>query len=87
MDLQGLQTPLAASTISPGRVFRIVDVGSGQAIAEGASARAAVAVLAGIESIFDVWIFVSTPGRGTWRQLTPGEQRMLWNFRDRCPAP
>ena len=73
----------ASPAHSPRRVFRIVDVVSGDALVEDASTRATVAALASVDSIFDVWIFVSGPGPTTWRQLTPAEHRMLWDFRGR----
>jgi hypothetical protein len=65
----------------PRWLFRVVDVVSGQMLVEDATARATVRTLAEVDSIFDVLIFVWTPGRTAWRQLTPGEQRILWDFR------
>jgi hypothetical protein len=65
----------------PRWLFRVVDVVSGQMLVEDATARATVRALAEVDSIFDVLIFVWSPGRTAWRQLTPGEQRILWDFR------
>ena len=65
----------------PRWLFKVVDVVSGKTIVEDASARTTVRMLASVDSIFDVWIFVWIPERTSWRQLTPGEHRILWNFR------
>jgi hypothetical protein len=65
----------------PRWLFKVVDVVSGKTIVEDASARMTVRTLASVDSIFDVWIFVWIPERASWRQLTPGEHRILWNFR------
>jgi hypothetical protein len=65
----------------PRWLFKVVDVVSGRTIVEDASARMTVRTLASVDSIFDVWIFVWIPERTSWRQLTPGEHRILWNFR------
>jgi|GEM_PF-3606187 len=71
------------SPASPRRLFKVIDVMSGTAMLEEASANVTVRTLAAVESIFDVWIYVWIPELTTWRQLTPGEHRMLWDFRDR----
>ncbi|MEA2153922.1 MAG: hypothetical protein QOE11_62 [Solirubrobacteraceae bacterium] len=68
---------------APQRRFKIVDVVSGATIAEYASTNAAVGLLAAVDSIFDVRIFVWIPEMTAWRELTPGEQRILWDFRGR----
>jgi hypothetical protein len=65
------------------RCFRIVDVVSGATLVEDASTRGTVHALGSVESIFDVWIYVWLPEPAAWRQLTPGEHRMLWDFRGR----
>jgi hypothetical protein len=67
----------------PRWLFKVVDVVTGTTIVEDASARTTVATLTDVESIFDVWIFVWIPDVATWRQLTPGEHRILWDFRGR----
>lgn len=59
---------------------------SGRTLLEDADAHTTVAALTSVESIFDVWIFVWTPDDANWRQLTPGEHRILWNFRGRSAA-
>jgi hypothetical protein len=67
----------------PRWLFKVVDVVSGETLLEDADAHATVDTLASVESIFDVWIFVWLPDVAIWRQLTPGEHRILWNFRGR----
>jgi hypothetical protein len=67
----------------PRWLFKVVDVVSGQTLLEDADAHTTVDTLASVESIFDVWIFVWLPDVAIWRQLTPGEHRILWNFRGR----
>ena len=71
----------ASAARQPRWLFKVVDVVSGKTIVEDASARMTVRTLASVDSIFDVWIFVWIPERTSWRQLTPGEHRILWNFR------
>jgi hypothetical protein len=66
---------------SPRWLFKVVDVVSGRTLVEDASARTTVRALATVDSIFDVLIFVWSPGETMWRQLTPREHRMLWDFR------
>jgi hypothetical protein len=75
--------PEADRVRTPRRLFRIVDVFSGTTIVEDASTTTAVDTLTGVESIFDVLIYVWVPDLTLWRQLTPGEHRMLWGFRGR----
>jgi hypothetical protein len=67
----------------PRWLFKVVDVVSGTALVEDANARATVHALSGVDSIFDVWIYVWIPELTSWRQLTPGEHRILWDFRGR----
>jgi hypothetical protein len=82
LDLHGRDSHCDASAArQPRWLFKVVDVVSGKTIVEDASACTTVRTLASVDSIFDVWIFVWTPERMTWRQLTPGEHRILWNFR------
>jgi hypothetical protein len=82
LDLEHRDSPCdAAAPRSPRWLFKVVDVVSGRTIVEGATARTTVRALASVDSIFDVLIFVWSPGGTTWRQLTPGEHRILWDFR------
>lgn len=67
----------------PRRRFKVVDVVSGSTIVKDADASATVATLMSVDSIFDVSIFVWIPDLALWRQLTPGEHRILWDFRGR----
>jgi hypothetical protein len=82
LDLEGPDSRCDAAAARPPRwLFKVVDVVSGTTIVEDATARTTVRVLASVDSIFDVLIFVCTPELTSWRQLTPGEHRILWNFR------
>ena len=84
LDVDGASSHWDAGPARPPRwLFTVVDVVSGRRIIEDADARTTIDALAAVESIFDVWIFVRTPRLATWRQLTPGEQRILWDFRGR----
>jgi hypothetical protein len=65
------------------RTFRIVEVSSGTVLAEGVDMRATVDVLSRIDSIFDVSVAVWDPRTEEWRVLSPGEQRALWDVRER----
>jgi hypothetical protein len=83
LDLHGPNSQGEAPAHPPRWLFRVVDVVSGTSIVDDADARTTVDALASVDSIFDVLIFVCTPELTTWRQLTPGEQRILWDFRER----
>jgi hypothetical protein len=65
------------------RRFKVVDVMSGAVEAEGASTRATVDLLAEVRAIGDVRIYVWSDEAGSWRLLTLGEQRRLWELRGR----
>lgn len=60
------------------RRFRVVDVMTGQALAEDADARATLAVLERVRSVVDVRVYVWQPKSGRWRLLTMGEQKAMW---------
>jgi hypothetical protein len=82
LDLDDRDSPCDEAAPRPPRwLFKVVDVVSGRTLVEDATARMTVSALAAVDSIFDVLIFVCSPGGTTWRQLTPGEQRILWDFR------
>lgn len=68
------------------RTFKVVLVANGAVLADGADARTTVELLAQIDSIFDVSIYVWHTPAGAWRHLTPAEHRTLWDFRGRCAA-
>ena len=63
------------------RIFKVVLVANGVVLADGADARTTVELLAQIDSIFDVSIYVWHTPAWAWRHLTPAEQRTLWDFR------
>ncbi|MEA2242575.1 MAG: hypothetical protein QOD24_2131 [Solirubrobacteraceae bacterium] len=82
LDLEDRHSPGDAAPTRPPRwLFKVVDVVSGRTLVEDATARTTVRALATVDSIFDVLIFVWSPGDTMWRQLTPREHRMLWDFR------
>ncbi|HEY0346470.1 MAG TPA: hypothetical protein VGC59_17590 [Solirubrobacteraceae bacterium] len=82
LDLQGANSCCDAAAARPPRwLFKVVDVVSGRTLVEDAPARTTVRALAAVDSIFDVLIFVWSADQSTWRQLTPAEHRILWNFR------
>jgi hypothetical protein len=68
---------------APRWLFKVVDVVTETTIVDDASASATVAALGDVDSIFDVSIYVWVPAVTSWRQLTPGEHRILWEFRGR----
>ena len=63
--------------------FRIVDVMTGQALADGADGRATVDVLKGVRSVVDVRISRWDDEAGRWRPLSLAEQRAIWDLRSR----
>jgi hypothetical protein len=74
------------------RKFKVVDVMTGRALAEGADARTTVRLLEGIRSPVDVSIQVWEEKAGRWQQLSRRESQMLWSMRGRAsgassPAP
>ena len=75
-----LQEPIG---LRSSRRFSVIDMASGTVLAKDADARATIALLTRIDSIFDVLVEVLDPASGAWRRLTPGEQRMLWDCRRR----
>jgi hypothetical protein len=69
--------------LSPRWFFKVVDVCTGDTVVEDVDAYRTVDALSAVESIFDVWVYVWNPDLAMWRQLSPGEQRILWDFRGR----
>jgi hypothetical protein len=63
--------------------FKVVDVMTHRVLAEDVGARAAVDLLEGIRSIFDVRIYVLDTRTGEWRMLNHRDQKVLWGFRGR----
>jgi hypothetical protein len=68
---------------APPRRFKVVDVQTSAVLAEGADTRATVDLLAALDSVVDVRIYVWQPTAESWRLLTLGEQKALWGFRER----
>jgi hypothetical protein len=64
----------------PPRRFRVVDVMTRQALADGASAREAVDVLEDVRSSVDVNVSVWSEEKERWRMLTLAEQRAMWEL-------
>src|ERR1700761_2006675 len=60
--------------------FRIIDVQTRQTLADGAPAREAVDVLAGVRSLLDVNVYSWDEERARWRLLAGSEQRAMWAF-------
>jgi hypothetical protein len=73
--------PHAAPAPRPPRRFRVVDIVSRQVLTEDADAREVLDVLGGVRSIVDVNVYVWQPQAQTWRLLTFGERRLLWDSR------
>ena len=62
----------------PPRRFKVVDVMTGQVLAQDADARATLTVLERVRSVVDVRVYVWQPKSSGWRLLTIGEQKALW---------
>lgn len=74
---QALEAPQAP------RRFKVVDVLTREVLADGADARATVALLEGVRSIVDVTISVWQPDEERWRLLSFEEAGALWDYRGR----
>jgi Ser/Thr protein kinase RdoA (MazF antagonist) len=68
------------------RRFRVVDVMTGEVLADDASMREAVDALGDVRSVVDVTVSVWHEADGRWRLLTRREQDALWRHRP-APAP
>jgi hypothetical protein len=75
--------PAEAPEAREPRRFKVVDVMTREALADGVDARTAVDVLEDVRSIVDVSIFVWEPTGERWRLLSFAESRMLWEYRER----
>jgi hypothetical protein len=71
----------------PPRRFKVVEVVSGDALAEDADLRTTLDVLDDVDSVVDVRVYVWQPRAASWRLLTLGEQRALHGFRARDRSP
>jgi hypothetical protein len=69
------------------REFKVVDLMSREILAEGTSARETLQVLREVRSVVDVNVYVWQPDDGTWRLLTLGEKRLMWDSRDEAELP
>jgi hypothetical protein len=67
----------------PPRAYRLVDVTSGDVLAEDVDTRAAIRVLEGLGSVVDVRIYVWDDATEHWVLLTLGEHKALWAYRGR----
>ena len=63
------------------RRFKVVDVVSGQVLAEDVDARAAIGTLENVRSVVDVHVYVWQPRAQRWRLLAFGEQKAMWRKR------
>ena len=61
--------------------FKVVDVMTHRVLAEDVDARAAVDILEGVGSIFDVRIYLWDARSEDWRMLSHRDQKVLWGFR------
>jgi hypothetical protein len=67
------------------RRFKVVDVMSGQVLAQDVDARAAVETLEQVRSVVDVRVYVWQPRTKRWRLLNLGEQKAMWERRTSNP--
>jgi hypothetical protein len=65
------------------RRFKLVDVMTGETLAEDVDTRAALEALQGLRSVNDVRVFARRDEGEDWRLLTLREQRALWDARGR----
>jgi hypothetical protein len=68
-------------------LFKVVNIVTRQVLTEGAHAREALDVLAGVRSIVDVNVYVWQPTTEEWRLLSFGERRLLWDARRVAEEP
>jgi hypothetical protein len=71
----------------PPRSFRIVDVTTGDVLGDHLDTRAAIAALEDVRSVVDVRIYAWDHANERWVLLTLGEQKTLWQFRQRRSLP
>jgi hypothetical protein len=63
--------------------FKVLDVMTREVLLEGAGARETLDLLKTIRSVVDVRLFRREAGAEEWRPLSLGEQRAIWDLRDR----
>lgn len=66
--------------------FKVIDLMTRQVLAQDVDARGALDALQGVRSIVDVIVQVWDEDRDSWRRLTFGEAKALWEHRA-APAP
>jgi hypothetical protein len=77
------KAPAAPAPKPPSR-FRVVEITTGRVLVEDAGVRATVELLRDeVASITDVAIWIWREPQGRYVLLTHGEQRRLWELRDR----
>ena len=70
------------------RAFKLVDVTSGEVLAEDVDTRAAISVLERLRSVVDVRIYIWDDTTERWILLTLGEHKSLWDYRGKiAPEP
>jgi hypothetical protein len=79
--LPALKPPAVETKPRQPRAFKVVNVMTGQVLAEHVDARTAVEVLGDVRSIVDVLVFVWEPEAERWQRLTFGETQVLWEHR------
>jgi hypothetical protein len=62
------------------RRFKVVDVMTRRALADGADGRTTLELLRGVRSTVDVEVLVWEPADEDWRLLTIAEQRAVWDL-------
>ena len=73
--------PAAASEPRQPRRFKVVDVMTGEVLAEDVAVRATVRVLEKVRSVVDVRVYVWQPKAKKWRLLSLAEQKTMWDKR------
>jgi hypothetical protein len=66
--------------------FKVVDVLSGNVLAQDVGAREAVQALHGLRSVLDARISVWSTDARRWKLLSLDEQKALWRLRGASPA-
>ena len=75
------KAPAPKSAPRPPRRFKVVDVMTGQVLAEDVEARAALDVMSEARSVVDLRVYVWQPRSKRWRMLTVAEQKAMWELR------
>jgi hypothetical protein len=75
----------------PPRRFKVVDVMTREILADDVLAREAIEVLADVDSVVDVNVYMWQEERARWRMLTFAERKTMWELArepaaERAPA-